>query len=143
MERRFSFTPFVGVNDLKFGISQETICEILGEPKRSVPYGYPNRDMVLLDYGYLHLVVDKDNKLIFISLMLINSSDDFFIEYSGRSIQVNIDADTLVPIMQELFSDFQKDDNGEGYTSIRYGIGIFCPEDEVEDVVIFSEGHVS
>ena len=45
-------------------------------------------------------------------------------------------------MMQELFSDFQKDDNGEGYTSNRCGIGIYCPEDEVEDVVMFSEGHV-
>ena len=62
--------------------------------------------------------------------------------YSGRSIQVNINADALVPMMQELFSDFQKDDNGEGYTSNRCGIGIYCPEDEVEDVVMFSEGHV-
>ena len=136
MSKEFIFVPYEQVGELKFGMKRSEISGICGEYETSCMYGYPVEDRYLDNYGYMHTLCNNKELLEAVELLPITSSEDICLNYQGNIIKVTPDKDDLLECLDSLTDDLVEDEDGEGFSSLKLGIKIYCPEDEVEDVLI-------
>lgn len=136
MSKTFVFVPYKRVGSLEFGMKRSEISEIYGECKNSSRYGYPVEDGYMDNYGYMHTLCDKNENLEAVELLPFLAAEELNIEFGGKTVCLSVDIDTLVESLEEITDDLVLDDDEEGYTSVKLGLRVYCPEDEVEDIII-------
>lgn len=135
---KFSIRPYFGTNDLEFGMKREVIREKLGNEFREFkksPFSKNTTDA----FKYCHVYYDSENLCVaveFFEPSEINFNDLIIIGSPYDKIR-----DEFARIDESI------DYNDAGFTSFKYGIGIFAPfakkkpKDPVESVIIFKEGY--
>lgn len=134
----YNYLPYVGINDISFGNSFEQVHSKLGEPVDEFYRGWLKH--VLTDMYQDFMVYYSDKKVV------------EAIEFYG-DIDVNI-GDMVIgdKTFDLILQEFLKRDNeliidGDGFTSIKYGLGVYCPswkdsEDLlIESVIVFRKGY--
>lgn len=134
--KSLKFIPYEQVGDLIFGMEREVVKEKCGQCLSSCMYGYPVEDRYLDDYGHMHTLCNNKQRLEAIELFPDISTEEFVLEYNGEQIYLNKEVDALVQQLEKITDDLTEDEDEEGYSSLKLGLKIYCPEDIVEDVII-------
>ena len=111
------FVPYTEIGTLCFNASNDSAIKVFGTPISQSMYGYPQKNKHSYDYGFFHILLSEN--LEFEAIELFNPS-------------VNITLEEL----KKATDDLLLDDDGEGYTSKKLGLRIYCPDDIVEQVII-------
>lgn len=130
----YVINPYVGVSELKFGMSQKEIHAILGEPKDS----FKRNEFAK---GFTETYSD----------CFVNYDAEYrceAIEFFGKpEVKINniFLFSTSCAEIRQCLGDIKNNDSG--YTSFMYGVGIYAPDeyDEPdclpESVIVFRKGY--
>jgi hypothetical protein len=133
----FIVKPYQCVGEYVFGTMRESIQETMGEPLSSVNYGYPISDRYLDDYGFLYMLFSNKSVLEAIQIFPEYADDDIFLVYGDVSVSLKADFEEIIDSFQKITDDFIRED--DSYSSIKLGVKIFCPDDYIEDIIIFDK----
>ena len=136
MRKSFVFVPYERVGDLIFGMSREKAKEICGEVISSCMYGYPIEDRYLDDFGDFHILCNNRELLEAVELFPDIASEEISLIFNGKEIILCQDSYELIERIKKITDDLIEDDDKEGYSSIKLGLKIYCPDSIVEDVLI-------
>lgn len=134
MNKPLIFIPYKRIGDLVFGMSRDEVREICGDCRFSRMYGYPNENRYLDDFEYMHGLYSSDLVLEAVELFPVTS-----LEYMGFYIYVGQNEKTLVEQLKKITDDLVYIDEDESYSSKMLGLMVYCPENNVEDVLIYTE----
>ena len=133
----FIVKPYQCVGEYVFGTMRESIQETMGEPLSSVNYGYPISDRYLDDYGFLYMLFSNKSVLEAIQIFPEYADDDIFLVYGDVRVSLKADLEETMTNFQRLSDDFIYEE--DTYSSIKLGMKIFCPEDCIENIIIFDK----
>ena len=136
MKKSFIFVPYKRVGDLVFGMSREKAQKICGKVKSSCRYGYPVEDRFLDDFGDLHILCNNRELLEAIELFPDISSEEMSLILNDIEIILSKDSNTLISQVEKVTDDLIEDEDKEGYSSVKLGLKIYCPDNIVEDILI-------
>ncbi len=131
-------TSYVGVGNLKLGMNRKDIRKKFDYEAKEFKKT-PISENLTDDFGYCHIYYDKEDKC---------EAIEFFetapIIFKGQLL-IGEPYSSIKKIFEVIDKIVEFDDTG--FTSIKYGIGIYAPfaEDEpnepVESVIIFKSGY--
>lgn len=137
----FAFVPYKEIGTLQFNISSDSVIAAFGEPISQSRYGYPEKNKHSYDYGFFHVLLSE--KLEFEAIELFPDMTDKKISLIYNNLNIMLD-----PLVEETLEELKKatddlflDDDGEGYTSEKLGLKIYCPDDIVEQVIIYNANY--
>ena len=130
------FIPYEQVGDLIFGMEREVVKAKCGQCLSSCMYGYPVEDRYLDDYGNMHTLCNNKQRLEAVEIFPDISTEEFVLEYNGELIYLKKEVEELIQQLEKITDDLLEDEDGEGCSSLKLGLKIYCPEDIVEDVLI-------
>lgn len=131
--RTFELKPYVGLNNLFFGMKCNDVRYICGN-YRNYPSGFPVENHSTDDFGYIHGFYTPDKKLE--ALAIFPGS---ILEYKGISLEISEDANEVINELKKWVDDFKYLSFDESYYSEKLGMMIYCPEGIIENVLIYSK----
>ena len=134
--QKLKFIPYVQIGDLVFGMERGIVKGKCGECLSSCMYGYPIEDRYLDNYGYMHTLCNNKQFLEAIEIFPDISKEEIVLEYNGEEIYLKKEREELVQQLEKITDDLTEDKDGEGYSSLKLGLKVYCPEEIVEDVII-------
>lgn len=137
MSIEFKIKPYISVGKCVFGMTRDEIKTVLGEPISTTEYGFPISDGFLDDYDFFY--IHSNNKGMFeaIEIFPIYIDDAIILIYDEIEITLNKNIEKTVAEFKKVTDDIIKDE--DGYSSEKLGIGLFCPEDELENVILYAQ----
>lgn len=136
MDKTFNLIPYKQIGELVLGMERATVKSLCGTCISTCMYGYPVEDGYLDDFGYMQTMCNSKQILEAVNLLPFLSQEEIFIEYQGSVICLSADKEEVIERFAEITDDLTLDDDEEGYSSIELGVRIYCPEDEIESVLI-------
>lgn len=136
MGKVFDFVPYKKCGGLHFGMHRDVVQKICGQKVSSCMYGYPVQDRFLDSYGFMHTLCNNQQLLEGVELFPDVSTEPLFLRYGKIEIELSKDPSALVHQLSQITDDLHPDDDGEGFTSIKLGLKIYCPDEIVEDVIL-------
>lgn len=135
MSVKFEVKPYSSVGECTFGMTRNEIKEILGEPISTTKYGFPVSDGFLDNYGFYYLL--SDNKSVFeaIEIFPIYVDDVIILMYGDAKIELSTNIEKTLGEFKKITDDMTEDE--DGYSSEKLGVGIFCPDGEVENAIFY------
>ncbi len=139
MSKEYNFIPYKSIGEFIFGEERNKVISIAGKIESSTMYGYPVENRFLDNFGYCHTLCNSNGLLEAIELFPDISSEELFINFNGVRILLSTNPDELVKEINKITDDLQWVDDEEGYSSMKLGLKIYCPDEVVEDVIIHDE----
>ena len=135
------FVPYSEIGNLKFNVHREKTISLWGEPVSQSKYGYPEKNKYSDDYGFFHILCSENKEFEAIQLFPDMTDEEISLFCDGQNIVLSADANELIKEINKLTDDFNIDDDGEGYTSKKLGLRIYCPDGIVEEVIIHNRNY--
>lgn len=133
------FVPYKQIGKLTFGMQREDAWKICGKYQRTFKYGFPVEDRFDDDYGNYDLLFSKDQKLEAVMLFpefFVDKSRRFILNYQGKKVPLSTDTEKFIHFLTEITDSLTEDEDGEGYSDKTLGLKIYCPEREIENIII-------
>lgn len=130
------FTPYKEIGNLQFKASSYTAVEIFGSPISQSMYGYPVKNKHLYDYGFFHVLISENLEFEAIELFPDMTDEEICLNYKNTNFILSPDVNKTINEIKKVTNDMVLDDDGDGYTSLKLGLRIYCPDDIVEEVII-------
>lgn len=137
MNIEYEFIPYKCVGRYYFGMLRNEIKRFLGEPFSSYMYGYPIEDRFLDDYGFFHILCNSKCRFEAIELFPdVLSDNNIVLLYEHKAIMLSKDIDKTLNEFNKITDDLIWCDEEEGYSSVKLGLKIYCPNGYIEDIII-------
>lgn len=130
------FVPYKEIGTLSFNASNDSVIKVFGTPISQSMYGYPQRSKHSYDYGFIHILLSENLKFEAIELFPDMTDEKLCLQYNDVKIILNPSVNITLEELKKATDDLLLDDDGEGYTSKKLGLRIYCPDDIVEQVII-------
>lgn len=131
--------PYEQIGNLVFGMERSQAEKICGERISTCMYGYPIEDRYLDDYGYMHTLCNNSQCLEAVEFFPDISEEEIHLEYDGMDVCLSKDVQVLLEQLRKITDDLTEDEDGEGYSSQKLGLKVYCPDEIVEDVIIHDQ----
>ena len=131
-----TFMPYKEIGKVQFGASRETAIKIFGLPIVESKYGYPKKNKFAYDYGFFRILISENLVFEAIELFPDMTDEEICLSFNGANIVLSSDINKSIGNLKEVTDDLFLDDDGEGYTSKKLGLRVYCPDDIVEQVII-------
>ncbi len=130
------FVPYKEIGTLSFNASNDSVIKVFGTPISQSMYGYPQKSKHSYDYGFIHILLSENLKFEAIELFPDMTDEKLCLQYNDVKIILNPSVNITLEELKKATDDLLLDDDGEGYTSKKLGLRIYCPDDIVEQVII-------
>lgn len=132
MKKRFTYYPFLGLDGLLFGTNIRDIRRISGKYSTH-SCGFPCNNHTLDVYEHYHCYFSPKNELEAIELF----SGELVV--SNTILHIGGDVKNLLSELRTLHCDIKYLDIDESYVCPSIGLMVYCPNNTVEDILLFSE----
>lgn len=136
MSKKFDIVPYKSIGSCAFGMNRNDVIRMLGTPLSTTGYGYPNQDGFLDDYGYFYVMCNNKGEFEAVEIFPIYIDDTIELNYSNMKIELSSNIERTLEEFKKITDDMIEDE--EGYSSKKLGVGLFCPEDEVENAIFYA-----
>lgn len=133
MTLQFKYIPYNSVGPLVYGMKRSEVRKICGK-YRSAKCGFPNENHNLDDFGLLHGLYTPELRLEAVSLF---PEADLVIQ--GKMIHLGLDAIVFINQLRAITDDIKYVDLDQSFVSEKLGMVVFCPENTIENVLLYSE----
>lgn len=128
----YELVPYTKIGEFQFGMGRDDFRKICG-PCRSFMCGFPVRNHICDDYTTLHGYFKPNQTLEAVSLF-----PDFLLKYENCLITVSDNTKDLIVSIKSICKDLIYIEKESSYVSMALGVVIYCEEDHVSNVLIFS-----
>lgn len=129
--------PYISVGKCVFGTTRNEITKMLGEPISTNKYGYPSSDGFIDDYNFFYLLSDKNGVFEAVEIFLIYTDDLIILIYGNEKIELSTDLEKTLIEFAKITDDMIQ--NEDGYSSEKLGMGLFCPDGQVENAIFYKQ----
>lgn len=137
MSIEFKIEPYSSVGQCVFGMTRNEIKEILGDPISTKNYGYPVSEGFIDDYNFFYLLSDSKEIFEAVEIFPIYVDDVIILIYGEEKIELSINLEKTLIEFGRITDDMIEDE--DGYSSKKLGVGLFCPEGQVENVIFYKQ----
>ena len=131
-----TFIPYKEIGKLRFNATNDSAIKVFGLPVSQSMYGYPEKNKHLYDYGFFHVLLSEKLEFEAIELFPDMTDEKICLIYNNLNIMLDPSVTITLDELKKATDDLILDDDGEGYTSTKLGLRIYCPDDIVEQVII-------
>ena len=131
----YATNPYKNMGDYIFGMSRNTIKERMGEPFSTSKYGYPILDRFLDDYGFLYVLSNPKGCLEAIEIYPEYTDDVVVLTYGDSRVEISSDIEQTMVHFRKISDDFTW--NEDTYSSERLGVKVYCPDNHIENILIY------
>ena len=135
MVKEFVCIPYNRMGEFVFGMSRHTMKTFMGEPVSTETYGYPVSDRFLDDYGFLYMLYSNQNFLEAIEIYPEYTEDMIVLVYGDMRLEIKPDAEQTMSNLKQIADDFVWEE--DTYSSEKLGMKIFCPDEHIENILIY------
>ena len=137
MLTEYKIEPYQRIGEYFFGMSRDAIKRIMGDPVSTAKYGYPVEDRLLDDYGFLYMLYN--NKSLFEAIEIYPAYTEDIIVFICKDLRVEIstDIEQTMSSLKKISDDFIWEE--DTYSSEKLGMKVFCPDDQMENILIYSK----
>lgn len=139
MTLEYVFNPYKQIGNCFLGAERKKILKILGEPLSTKPYGYPLANGFLDDYGFFYILSNSNGFFEAIEIFPEYTDNIIVLDCNGKKIELSSDIEKTVKALELITDDLMED--SDGYNSNKLGLGLFCPDDWVENVIIYNKNY--
>ena len=118
------FVPYTEIGTLCFNASNDSAIRVFGTTI--------SQSM----YGFFHILLSENLEFEAIELFPDMTDEKICLLYNNVKIILNPSVNITLEELKKATDDLLLDDDGEGYTSKKLGLRIYCPDDIVERVII-------
>ena len=109
----------------------------LGEPISTNNYGYPSSDGFIDDYNFFYLLSDKNEVFEAVEIFPIYTDELIILIYDNKKIELSTDLEKTLMKFAKITDDMIQDE--DGYSSVKLGMGLFCPDGQVENAIFYKQ----
>ena len=132
------FVPYSEIGNAKFKADRAEVLNIFGEPVSQSKYGYPQKDNYLDSYGFFNVLCDEKLEFEAIELFPDMTNEEICLVCGDVNISLSADVTKTLNEIKKITDDMILDNDGDGYSSEKLGLRIYCSDDIVEEVIIHS-----
>lgn len=129
--------PYISVGKCVFGMTRNELAKMLGEPISTNNYGYPSSDGFIDDYNFFYLLSDKNEVFEAVEIFPIYTDELIILIYDNKKIELSTDLEKTLMKFAKITDDMIQDE--DGYSSVKLGIGLFCPDGQVENAIFYKQ----
>lgn len=129
--------PYISVGKCVFGMTRNELTKMLGEPISTNNYGYPSSDGFIDDYNFFYLLSDKNEVFEAVEIFPIYTDELIILIYDNKKIELSIDLEKTLMEFAKITDDMIQDE--DGYSSVKLGLGLFCPDGQVENAIFYKQ----
>lgn len=129
--------PYISVGKCVFGMTRNELTKMLGEPISTNNYGYPSSDGFIDDYNFFYLLSDKNEVFEAVEIFPIYTDELIILIYDNKKIELSTDLEKTLMEFAKITDDMIQDE--DGYSSEKLGLGLFCPDGQVENAIFYKK----
>ena len=129
--------PYISVGKCVFGMTRNELAKMLGEPISKNNYGYPSSDGFIDDYNFFYLLSDKNEVFEAVEIFPIYTDELIILIYDNKKIELSTDLEKTLMKFAKITDDMIQDE--DGYSSVKLGMGLFCPDGQVENAIFYKQ----
>ena len=129
--------PYISVGKCVFGMTRNELAKMLGEPISTNNYGYPSSDGFIDDYIFFYLLSDKNEVFEAVEIFPIYTDELIILIYDNKKIELSTDLEKTLMKFAKITDDMIQDE--DGYSSVKLGMGLFCPDGQVENAIFYKQ----
>lgn len=118
-------------------MTRNELAKMLGEPISTNNYGYPSSDGFIDDYNFFYLLSDKNEVFEAVEIFPIYTDELIILIYDNKKIELSTDLEKTLMKFAKITDDMIQDE--DGYSSVKLGIGLFCPDGQVENAIFYKQ----
>lgn len=128
---------YISVGKCVFGMTRNELTKMLGEPISTNNYGYPSSDGFIDDYNFFYLLSDKNEVFEAVEIFPIYTDELIILIYDNKKIELSTDLEKTLMEFAKITDDMIQDE--DGYSSVKLGLGLFCPDGQVENAIFYKQ----
>lgn len=129
--------PYISVGKCVFGMTRNELAKMLGEPISTNNYGYPSSYGFIDDYNFFYLLSDKNEVFEAVEIFPIYTDELIILIYDNKKIELSTDLEKTLMKFAKITDDMIQDE--DGYSSVKLGMGLFCPDGQVENAIFYKQ----
>lgn len=129
--------PYISVGKCVFGMTRNELAKMLGEPISTNNYGYPSSDGFIDNYNFFYLLSDKNEVFEAVEIFPIYTDELIILIYDNKKIELSTDLEKTLMKFAKITDDMIQDE--DGYSSVKLGMGLFCPDGQVENAIFYKQ----
>lgn len=129
--------PYISVGKCVFGMTRNELTKMLGEPISTNNYGYPSYDGFIDDYNFFYLLSDKNEVFEAVEIFPIYTDELIILIYDNKKIELSTDLEKTLMEFAKITDDMIQDE--DGYSSVKLGMRLFCPDGQVENAIFYKQ----
>jgi hypothetical protein len=129
--------PYISVGKCVFGMTRNELTKMLGEPISTNNYGYPSSDGFIDDYNFFYLLSDKNEVFEAVEIFPIYTDELIILIYDNKKIELSTDLEKTLMEFAKITDDMIQDE--DGYSSVKLGMRLFCPDGQVENAIFYKQ----
>ena len=129
--------PYISVGKCVFGMTRNELAKMLGDPISTNNYGYPSSDGFIDDYNFFYLLSDKNEVFEAVEIFPIYTDELIILIYDNKKIELSTDLEKTLMKFAKIIDDMIQDE--DGYSSVKLGMGLFCPDGQVENAIFYKQ----
>lgn len=129
--------PYISVGKCVFGMTRNELAKMLGEPISTNNYGYPSSDGFIDDYNFFYLLSDKNEVFEAVEIFPIYTDELIILIYDNKKIELSTDLEKTLMKFAKITDDMIQDE--DGYSSVKLGLGLFCPDGQVDNAIFYKQ----
>lgn len=129
--------PYISVGKCVFGMTRNELTKMLGEPISTNNYGYPSSEGFIDDYNFFYLLSDKNEVFEAVEIFPIYTDELIILIYDNKKIELSTDLEKTLMEFAKITDDMNQDE--DGYSSVKLGMGLFCPDGQVENAIFYKQ----
>lgn len=129
--------PYISVGKCVFGMTRNELAKMLGDPISTNNYGYPSSDGFIDDYNFFYLLSDKNEVFEAVEIFPIYTDELIILIYDNKKIELSTDLEKTLMKFAKITDDMIQDE--DGYSSVKLGMGLFCPDGQVENAIFYKQ----
>ena len=129
--------PYISVGKCVFGMTRNELAKMLGEPISTNNYGYPSSDGFIDDHNFFYLLSDKNEVFEAVEIFPIYTDELIILIYDNKKIELSTDLEKTLMKFAKITDDMIQDE--DGYSSVKLGLGLFCPDGQVDNAIFYKQ----
>lgn len=118
-------------------MTRNELTKMLGEPISTNNYGYPSSDGFIDDYNFFYLLSDKNEVFEAVEIFPIYTDELIILIYDNKKIELSTDLEKTLMEFAKITDDMIQDE--DGYSSVKLGMRLFCPDGQVENAIFYKQ----
>lgn len=118
-------------------MTRNELTKMLGEPISTNNYGYPSSDGFIDDYNFFYLLSDKNEAFEAVEIFPIYTDELIILIYDNKKIELSTDLEKTLMEFAKITDDMIQDE--DGYSSVKLGMRLFCPDGQVENAIFYKQ----